>query len=153
MLAGADELDRHSGDGFDRQRRAAAGIAVELGHDDAVEPHRLVERLGAVDGILAGHAVDNQIDLLGIDPLVDLLQLLHQLVVDVQPAGGVEDDDLNAFTAGFFDRVVAHLHRIGRARLGIDRNAKLFAEHVQLLDSGRSLKVGGDEHRLLARVL
>ena len=60
MLAGADELDRHAGDGLDRQRRAAAGVAVELGHDHAVEFQRLVERLGAVDGVLAGHRVDHQ---------------------------------------------------------------------------------------------
>ena len=46
-----------------RQRRAAAGIAVELGQDHAVEFQRFVERLGAVDRVLAGHAVDHQVDL------------------------------------------------------------------------------------------
>ena len=70
----------------------AAGVAVELGHDHAVELQRFVERLGAVDGVLAGHAVDDQVHLLRLDPAVDLLELLHQLVVDVQPAGRVEND-------------------------------------------------------------
>ena len=91
VLAGADELDRHAGDGLDRQRGAAAGVAVELGHDHAVELQRLVERLGAADGVLAGHRVDHQVDLVGTDAAVDLRQLAHQLFVDVQPAGRVED--------------------------------------------------------------
>ena len=69
---------------------AAAGVAVELGQDHAVELQRLVEGLGAVDRVLAGHAVDDQVDLLRLDAAVDLLQLLHQLFVDVQPAGRVE---------------------------------------------------------------
>ena len=60
MLAGADELDRHAGDVLDREQRAAAGVAVELRHDDAVELQRLVERLGAVHRVLAGHAVDDE---------------------------------------------------------------------------------------------
>ena len=46
LLADADELDRHAGDLLDRQGRAAAGVAVELGQDDAVELERVVERLG-----------------------------------------------------------------------------------------------------------
>ena len=94
MLAGADELDRHAGDLLDRKRRAAAGVAVELRHDDAVELERLVERLGAVDGVLARHAVDDQIHLLRLDLPIDPLELLHQLVVDVQPAGRIENHDI-----------------------------------------------------------
>ena len=93
-----------------RERRAAAGVAVELGHDDAVELQRLVERLGAVDGVLAGHAVDDQVHLLRRDLAVDPLELVHQLVVDVQPAGRVEDHDVGAVLLGF-----AH-GRAGRRR-------------------------------------
>ena len=35
LLAGAHELDGQAGDGADRQRRAAAGVAVDLGEDEA----------------------------------------------------------------------------------------------------------------------
>ena len=35
--------------------------------------------------------VDDQVDLVGLDAAVDLRELLHQLVVDVQPAGRVEN--------------------------------------------------------------
>ena len=96
VLARADELDRHAGHGLDRQGGAAAGVAVELGHDHAVEFQGLVERLGAADGVLAGHRVDHQEDLVGTDAAVDLGQLAHQLFVDVQAAGRIEDHHLHA---------------------------------------------------------
>ena len=60
LLAGADEQDRLAGHLAHRQRRAAAGIAVGLGEDHAGQAQGLVERLGGVDGILAGHAVDDE---------------------------------------------------------------------------------------------
>jgi hypothetical protein len=42
LLADADELDRLAGDRLDRQRRAAAGVAVELGQHHAGQRQRLV---------------------------------------------------------------------------------------------------------------
>ncbi len=67
LLADADELDRDLGDFLDGQRRAAAGIAVELGEDDAVEIEGVVEGLGAIDRVLAGHGVADEKDLVGLD--------------------------------------------------------------------------------------
>ena len=60
LLAGAHELDRDAGDGRDRERRAAAGVAVDLGQDQAGDGHRGGERLGDGDGLLAGHRVDDE---------------------------------------------------------------------------------------------
>ena len=48
LLAGGGEQDRHACDGLHRQRGAAAGVAVELAHHDAVEVDRLSELLGDV---------------------------------------------------------------------------------------------------------
>src|SRR4051795_11105845 len=62
LLARGGEEDRLAGDGLDRQRRAAAGVAVELGEDHAVELRRLGELLGDVDGVLAGHGVEHEQD-------------------------------------------------------------------------------------------
>jgi hypothetical protein len=62
LLARGGEDDRLAGDGLDRQRGAAAGVAVELGHHDAVEVDRGAELLGDVDGVLAGHRVDHEQD-------------------------------------------------------------------------------------------
>ena len=153
MLAGADELDGHAGDRLDRQGRAAAGVAVELGHDHAVELQRLVERLGAVDRVLAGHRVDHQIDLLRPDAAVDLRQLGHQLLVDVQPAGRVEDDARSRRRPWLLHGRLAQGHRVLRRQIGVDGNADLLAEDLQLLDGRGALQVGGDEHRLLLPLL
>ena len=45
LLAHRDELDRLAGDLADGKRAAAAGVAVELGHDHAVEVDALGEGL------------------------------------------------------------------------------------------------------------
>ena len=97
------------GDFLDRQGRTAAGIAVELGQDDAVELQSVVERLGAVDRILAGHGVADQIDLVRLDQSVDLLQLVHRHLGDVQPAGGVEDDAVERAAFGMIDGLPANI--------------------------------------------
>jgi hypothetical protein len=60
LLARGREQDRLAGDRLDRQRGAAAGVAVELGQHDAVELRDVGELLGDVDGVLARHRVDHE---------------------------------------------------------------------------------------------
>ena len=79
-----------------RQRGAAAGVAVELGHHDAVEVDGLGELLGDVDRVLAGHRVDDEQDVVRLDRRADLDELVHERLVDVQAAGGVDDQDVLA---------------------------------------------------------
>jgi len=43
FFTGAREEDGSAGDGTHRQRRAAAGITVELGQDDAAQPETAVK--------------------------------------------------------------------------------------------------------------
>ena len=74
------------GDVLDRKDGAAAGVAIQLGHDHAVQLQRVVERAGTVDGVLAGHAVDHQVGLIWLDLPIDPRQLVHQLLVDRQAA-------------------------------------------------------------------
>ena len=72
LLARRGEEDRLAGDRLDAQRGAAAGVAVELGHHDAVELHGLGELLGDVDGVLAGHRVDDEQDRVRLDRVADV---------------------------------------------------------------------------------
>ena len=60
LLADADELDRRAGHRAHGERRAAAGVAVHPGQHDAGDAERLVEGLGGVDRVLAGHRVDDE---------------------------------------------------------------------------------------------
>ena len=76
-------------------------------------------------------------------------QLGHQLLVDVQPAGRVEDHHVDAGGLGLLHRRLAQGHGILGGQIGIDRQAELLAEDLQLLDGGGALQVGGHQHRLL----
>ena len=64
FFAGADELDGLAGDVADGDGRAAAGVAVHLGEDDAGEAEALMKILSRVDGVLAGHGVGDEENLL-----------------------------------------------------------------------------------------
>ena len=83
-----------------RQRRAAARVAVELAHHHAVELHGLGELLGDVDGVLAGHRVDDEQHVVRLAPPSRIVaELGHQLLVDVQAAGRVDDQHVLALRA------------------------------------------------------
>ena len=48
-----------------------------------------MELLRRIDRVLSGHCVRNEQDLRRIQQLLQRLHLVHELIVDVQPAGGV----------------------------------------------------------------
>ncbi len=100
LFADADELDGLAGDVANGERRAAACIAVHLGEDDAGEAEALVEVRGRVDRVLAGHGVGDEENLAGVEQLFQPLHLAHQLFVDVQAAGGIDDERVAAHVAG-----------------------------------------------------
>ena len=72
LLAHADELDRHARDRLDGERRATAGIAIELRHHDAVEAEAVVEAPSDIDRLLAGHRIDHQQDLVRMHRTLDV---------------------------------------------------------------------------------
>ncbi len=67
-LAHAGEDDGRAGDLLDAQRGAAAGVAVELGEDDAAHREAIVEGARGLDGVLADHRVDDEEDVLRRGP-------------------------------------------------------------------------------------
>jgi hypothetical protein len=68
LFARGGVLDGLAGHGPNRQRRAAAGIAVQLGQQHAVEPIRPLKASATLTAVLAGHGVHHQQDLLGPHP-------------------------------------------------------------------------------------
>ena len=61
----------------------------------------VVEGLGGVDGVLAGHGVGYEEDLGGGEELFELGHLVHEGLVDAEAAGGVDDEDVAAVVGGF----------------------------------------------------
>src|SRR5665213_3381714 len=149
LLADADELDRSAGHAVDRERRTAARVAVHLGQDHARDPEPLVERLGDVDRLLSGHRVGDEQDLGRLDRRLDLLELRHQALVDLQPPRGVDDDGRNPEPARLGDAVARDLHRIALA-LVVDRQIDLLAEGLELIDRRGPIDVGRDQQRAAA---
>ena len=107
-LAHAEELDGLARDLLDGERRAAARVAVELREDEAVEGEPPVELGRGLHRVLADHRVGDEEDVLGDDRLLDVLELLHELLVDGEAAGGVVDDDV-AFSRAAASKAWRHI--------------------------------------------
>ena len=110
------------------------------------------KRLGDGDGVLAGHGVDDEERVVGADGLGDLPHLLHQLGVDGQAAGGVDDEHVAA-RGGGPRRGRPSAVATGSPGCGEHRHVDLAAERAQLLDGGGPLEVGADEQRVAALLL
>ena len=149
LLAGRGELHGLVRDRLDGERRTAARVAVELRQDDAVEVDPLRERLGDGDRVLAGHGVEDEEDVVRLQLLADGGELVHELLVDVEPAGGVDDEDVAPLRAGLVEALLRHLDRVLRRAVEVDRDLDLLAELLELVDRGRALEVGGHERRRL----
>ncbi len=156
LLAVRREHDLLARDVGDRQGRATAGVAVELGEHHAVEADAVAERLGGVDRVLTDHGVDDEEDLVGADGVADVRGLPHQLLVDAEAAGGVDDDDVVDLGLGELDGVLGNPDRVADAvaRLGgVDRDAGALGDDAQLVDGVGALEVAGDEQRGVALAL
>ena len=149
LFADTAELDGLAHHSLDAEGRAAAGIAVQLGEDHAVNAQILVEGLGHVDGILTGHGVHGEEDFLGLDFRLDAAKLLHEGIVDVKAAGGIDDEHVAAIVVGVLDGLFGGFDRILRAVL-VHGDVDLLAHHFQLLDGGGAVNIAGGQHGLLA---
>ena len=146
LFAHTGKFDGLAGDRAHRQGRAAPGVAVQLGQHDAVDAQRLVEGGGHVDRVLPGHGVHHQQDFLRGHRRLDVFQLVHQLLVDVQPAGGIQNHIVVAVIPGVSHRLFGDVHRVCRAHLK-HRDAGLLPHHLQLGDGGGAVDVAGHQQR------
>ena len=139
------EFDGLSRDVLDRKGGAAARVAVHLAHDDARDVEQLVKALCHVDGILPRHGVDHQQNLGGRHGLLEAPELVHERLVNMQAAGGVQKDHVVAVLFGVCHRALCDFHHVGLARLGIHRDAHALAHHLELVHGGRTVDVAGGQ--------
>src|SRR5215208_726069 len=147
LLADADVLDRLLRDAVDRERGAAAGVAVHLRQDDAGDAERAVEALRDLHRVLPRHAVGDEQDLVRARLFLQSRQLPHHLVVDLEAAGGVDDDDAVAGALGLVHAVPDDAGDVLRVALGVDRDPQLGAQGLELVDGRGAVDVGGYEAR------
>ena len=150
LFAGAQIFDRQAGDGPHRQHGAAATVAVGAGQDQAGQGQALVESLGGAHRVLAGQAVGDQQGLDGLGDVGDLGHLVHQPFVQGDAAGGVQDEDVEALELGGLQRPARDLDRALARHDGQGRDLDLLAQGGQLLHRGRTARIEGGQHDLLA---
>ena len=134
------------------KRRAATGVAVQLGEDDAGEIQQIVEAFRHVYRVLTGHGVHHQKDLGGVHRIANLLQLCHQLLVHVETARRIHEDHIVAVLHGVLDRFLCGFRRLLGAPLK-HGNANLLCHHLQLLDGGGTVDIAGHQQGVLALLL
>ena len=117
----------------------------------------LVELLGGAHGVLAGHGVGDEEDLLRREQALERLQLLHELLVDVQAAGGVHDDHVAAAVDGLAARFLGQaLDRrgVGFAHLAfVEVRLHRLGDDLQLLARRRAVDVHAHQQRTAAALL
>ena len=165
LLAVGREQDRHAGDLAHRQRGATAGVAVELGQHDAGEADALAERLGGGHGVLADHRVEDEQHFVGVDGVADRGGLAHQLLVDAEPARGVDDDDVEVLGLGLGEARGRDGDRVARPACVVDPpvdtpgmrrehlHAGALADDLQLVDRAGPLQVARHQQRRMALAL
>ena len=121
--------------------RESPSILVRITRVDA---DRLVEALGDGDRVLPGHRVDDQQHVVGRDLAPDRLQLVQHRLVDVEPAGGVEDERREAARRRLLAGRAADLER-RLAGVADDRHVELRAERAELVHRGGPVGVGGGQ--------
>ena len=153
LLAGGRVEDRLARDRFDRERGATPGVTVELREDDAVEVSRVRELLRHVHRVLSSHRVDHEQHVVRLDGLADADQLGHELLVDVQAAGGVDDQDVLAVGLGLVERPRGDVHWVATGALFVHGRAHLLAHLHELIDRGRPIDVAGREGHVASHLL
>ena len=143
----AHKLNGLAGDRLNGQGRAAPGVAVQLGEQYDIQG--VVKGLGGVYRVLTDHGVHHQKDLGGLHSGLDIPQLVHQLLVHMEPAGGVQKDHVVAVGCGVLHGGPGDVHRVGLAHLE-DGDVQLFAYHLQLLDGGGAVDIAGGQQGPLA---
>lgn len=119
----------------------APGVPVQLGEDEARDPHPLVKGLGHGEGLLARHGVQDEEDLVGAQRRLEAHELLHEALVNLEAAGGVHQDEVPHLQAG----PLLHPPPDGLGAFPVldleDRHPHLLPQDAELLPRRRALGV------------
>ena len=100
--------------------------------------------------ILAGHRVDHEQPLVRSDRSVDRARLVHQALVDMQPACGIDDQDIVDTLPSRLERGGGDRHRVAARLSRMEPRPHLLGEPLQLQDGRRSAHIGADQQHALA---
>ncbi len=104
--------------------------------------------LGDIHRLLPRRRIRNQQDFLWRKRFLHVNQLLHEFLIDVQPASRVKDNQISLLRLGEGHRLLGDFHHIGFAAHRKHRNLHLFAECLQLVNRRRPIHVACDQQWL-----
>ena len=141
-LAYAGVLHGHAQLLGDGDGNAALGGAVQLGKDDAGDTSGLLKLLGLDEAVLAGGGVQHQQSLPGtvgqfpVNDAGDLVELVHQVLLVVQPPGGVHQHRVHPSGLGRAHGIVHHGGGVRPLVLLDDLHTGALGPDGQLLGGG-----------------
>ncbi len=152
LFARGDEHDGLAGYLFDGKRAAAAGVAVHLRHDHAIEIDAVGKGLRHVNGVLAGHGIDHHVDLVRFNRGLDSLGFGHHVLIHVQAARRVDDDHVAQGIDGVAHAFLGDLHRVF-ALATVHAHADLVAKRLQLVGCCGAVHVARAQQRVVILLL
>ena len=141
LFTGARKLDRRTGDKAHRECRTAARITIHTGQHHACKRHLLGEVFRYINGVLPREAVDDQQDFLRRGDIRHRLHLVHQRLIDMEAARGIEHHHVKALQLRGLQSAARNLDRALARDDRQRRHVALLAQHSELLLRRRAIDV------------
>ena len=108
---------------------------------------RLIEMCRHVHGLLSGRGIQHQQCFLGLDQVAQPNQLLHQILVDLQSARGVENQRVAVLGARGGERVPGDLQNVLFTLGDKHRQLDLLSQLLELIHGRRTIHIGRHQQR------
>src|SRR4051812_19935032 len=100
-----------------------------------------------VHGFLGGGGVEDEEDLLRPYAVAEPDELLHERFINLQAAGGVEDEHVAIVGLRKLKSLARNLEHVGLAAFDEHRDLELLSERGELVHGRGTINVRGDEQR------
>jgi len=135
---------------------ASLGGAVEFGEEDAGDLDGFEKFFSLADGVLAGRGVEDEEDFVRgtgdafVDDLANFGKLTHEVLLRVQAAGGVDDEDIDVAGEGGIAGVEGDGGGVGAHLMFDDLDVDALGPDGELFDGGGAKGVASGDHDGLA---
>ena len=141
-----NKLDRLASNGSNRHGRPTTSIAIQLGQDNPSDVQLVVKALRRFNRVLTSHGINDQQNFIWLCQVLDVDQLIHQLLVNLQPSSRIDDYIVVMILLGLFHPVSNDVNGIFFGTFFKNRHANLISNLLQLRNCGWSVNVGRNKH-------